>query len=305
MVRLLSLAGTLWTVLLVAILGARFWPTAPTDALVFDYVRFLDWGVYVYDMDRDLYAPYQNDPLLRERGATWSPDGETMLFINFRPSSVITLHRRGQAEPVVDDIAISSVFWGADSRTAYWLEPAGRVGQVDVLTGEVTTGMIPNASYLRPGEFAPVGADDALVLASLPSDPSPRPYLLDLNKLTLRPIANRELGCSQGTPQAVVPSPDGSLYALSCRFTTNLYLVDAEAEARRVLVSDRDLPGGVRRDIRWSPDGTRILFTYIPVGQTDPAVAVVEVTTGEVRHTLGAFVPGRVEWMPEEALYGR
>jgi len=295
----------LWLVLLLAVVGVRYWPTAPTDALIFDYVRNLDWGVFVYDIERDLYAPYQNHPRLRERGAVWSPDGEQMLFVNFRPSSQTSLYLRGERQPVIAEFDGLTIFWGADSRTAYWLFADGEVSRVDTDTGDVQHNMIPDATYLRTGEFTPMGEDDALVLASLPGDQFPGPYLLDLNTFSLRPIPNRELSCSQGTPQAIVPSPDGSQYALSCRFASNLYLVDAATETSRLLISERDLPGGIRTNLRWSPDGERILFHYIPVGETDPAAAIVEVETGDIRHTLGNFVPGRVEWMPREARYGR
>lgn len=294
----------LWGLLLAAILGSRLWPSPANATLIFDYSSNVDWGIHVYDIERNLAAPYLDHPRVRERQPTWSPDGSDLLYIDYRPSGDSALYRTGQADPLVTGFVPIWMFWGAEGRMLYWFADT-QLGQLDLTTGQRSIHSLHDVTYIRHNEFAPVGTDDALVLASLPGDDFPKPYLLDLNTHTLRPVDNREVSCSQGTPQAVVPSPDGNQIALSCRFTSNLYLVDVATETRRVLVSEADLPGGTRFNLRWSRDGKQLLFRYIPNGQTDPATAVVEVATGTVQHTLGDVVPGYVDWMPSEVNYGR
>lgn len=301
---MLRVVLALWGLLLGAVTGARHWPTPPADTLVFDYARFGEWDIFVYDIQRGLFAPYQNAPDRREVGAVWSPDGEQMLYVDFGP--LHTLFLRGRAAPVTPRGfgETTYFFWGPDNRTVYYLNNTGAVQVVDTATGARDNVQLPDVTYIRNTEFFPVG-DAALVLASRTDDPFPQPYLLDLDALTLRPARNRELYCAQGTPQAVVPSPDGSQFVVSCRFASNLYLVDAATATSRVLVAEVDLPGGVRTAPRWSPDGTRVLFHYLPVGATDPAYVIVDVATGALTPTLGDLVPGRVEWMPGEAWDGR
>jgi WD40 repeat protein len=275
-------------------------------------------GIWVYNINRDARYPLP-DTRPCNRNCRLSPDNRWITFVDLRTNSVGKMRLDGTERTLLADYA-TDVEWWPDDRLLVWTPGHQAYWQTE-------SGL--ERQYLNVQGVASLQPGGTWGLIYEPNGDGFKRALLNVDTRDLQGIAGQHIPLGADIPyfNAAAWSPDGRDFAFVAPtvFDENtqiaggeLYLVQPQASTVTQITDLNQIygavriNGGVRSELSWSPDSTRIAFWVIellgPAYESDTGQArihIVDVNSGTLRAYCGFSTsehtpdPPRLQWAPD------
>lgn len=275
-------------------------------------------GLWVYHIDRNMRYPLP-DTRPCNRNCRLSPDAQWITYIDPRSGAYSKMRLDGTQRTPLSDYA-HDIEWWPDNRLLIWTPGHQAYWQTE--NGDQRTSLnVEGIASVQPG-----GHWGLLIE---PQGDGFRRTLLNLDTRDLQGIARQHIPLGEDVPyfDASSWSPDGSQFAYVAPTTydeatsitgAELFILRPD-EQKIVQFTDLNsiygavrINGGVRGDLSWSPDNTRIAFWVMELLGPDyenstghAMIHIVDTTTGLLRAYCGYTTtehtpdPPRLQWSPD------
>lgn len=277
-------------------------------------------GIWVYNIDRDARYPLpETRPCNRQ--CRLSPDARWMTYVDPQTGAYGKMRLDGTQRTTLAEYA-SDIEWWPDGRLLIWT-PGHQAYWRDEQSADQNYLNVSGIASIQPG------GSWGLDLELGPDGDTFMRSLLDLQTRGMPGIADARLPIGEDKPyfDASSWSPDGTqfAYVAPVHYDDKAGIAGGEiflmrpddGQARQVtdfnsVYGAVRINGGIRSDLSWSPDSTRIAFWVIellgPNYESDTGNAVIHILdtrTGDVRAYCGFATsehtpdPPRLQWSPD------